>query len=322
MIVSGLRPNQPKGTKANPHTLSQAYSATTAPTSYQLGTTYTPHVWEPRDGTSKLCCYDKNNNPLYYDNFGWSTSPLDDAGTNYSLPNGGSDADFFRLCGPGATDVALEYWPAPPNSMNSVTTDTAPNPAGYTTTTWHGTDTDSVFRMRGYMMYLAWEEHPPTWETGMEDQTNYPSAGSTLWKVQRALNWEASGENGSTWVGYFYVNEWWNSSTQSDFHYDVVTDISSSYVPVVAEVNAGKLPNWNLSTQQINHFITIIGYNDTNGTYTYLDTCGLSTGCNTGTGGTDGGTHTVSQSTMWTAITSVPVNTTDDATHGDGGWVW
>ena len=322
LVVSGLQQNQPKGTKANPHTLSQPYSLATAPAALTLTYQFTGPVFEPGDGDTP--------------NYGAGTPSTDDAsqayGYSYYNPSLAQYncayfyCDMVRLCGPGATDTALWYWPAPNNSMNTNNvTDSAPTHQGYNavTTTWNGTDSyDGVYRMRGYMAYLAWKMQVPTWETGMQDQTNYPTAASTLWKIQRALNWESSGNNQSTWVGYFYVNEWWNQHVSSDFHNDVVTDISGSSVPVVAEVNAGKLPNWNLPNQQINHFITIIGYNDTNNTYTYLDTCGVSTRCNSGSGGSDGGIHTVLQNVMWTAITSVPVNTADNATGGDGGWVW
>ncbi len=58
------------------------------------------------------------------------------------------------------------------------------------------------------------------------------------------------------------------------------------------------------------------------GMYTYTDTCGASTLCN-GTGyGNDGGYNTVSQATMWNAITSIPVNQSTAPSAGDGGWVW
>lgn len=102
----------------------------------------------------------------------------------------------------------------------------------------------------------------------------------------------------------------------------MVSDVYSSNVPVVAEVNANMLPNWNVSGMN-RHYITILGYDDTAGTYTYTDTCGSSTGCN-GTGhGSDGGPHTVNQTTMWNAIVNIPPTPVPgDPTQGDGGYIW
>lgn len=317
MIVSGARRNEPKGTKTNPHTLTQPYSIATAPAAYTLSTQYTSPVFEPGDGDAS--------------NYGWGTSHNDDSGYGYGFSNpygicSQGYCDMVCLCGPGATDVTLEYWPFPNNNMTDVTAaDWAPNAVGLleVTTVWDAVDPyDKVFRMRGYMAYLAWQTQVPNQPVGMEDQTAYPTFGSTLYKIQRTLNWEASGY-ASNWASYFYVNVWWNQSSSSTFNSDVVADVSGSNVPVVAEVDASYLPNWSGAGRGIHHFISVIGYDNNAHTYTYLDTCGKSTGCNTGTsGGTDGQAHTVSQSTMWQAITAVPVNTKDDAADGDGGWVW
>jgi hypothetical protein len=321
MVVSGLRPNQPKGTKANPHTLLQPYSAASAPAALTLNTTYTTNVREPSDGDQP--------------NFGCNVSTgvcgahTDDNGNAYGYSTGycqyGYYCDMVRLCGPGASDVALWYWPAPANGMNTYATDWAPNfahglPA--VSTTWHGVDVDNVYRMRGYMAYLAWQTLVPGYASGMQDTDYFPSAGTTLWKIERTLNWEASGNNTSNWNGYFYIHEWWNQNTQAMFQDDVVTDISVSSVPVVAEVDASKLPNWAGAVGPINHFITIIGYDNNQHLYTYTDTCGHMTACNGASANKDTGVYTIDQTKLWNAITAVPVNTADNETGGDGGWVW
>jgi hypothetical protein len=115
------------------------------------------------------------------------------------------------------------------------------------------------------------------------------------------------------------------SSDQAMFHSRVVSDVYSSSVPVVAEVDANLLDNWQVqgALQPNRHYITILGYDDTNGTYTYTDTCGSSTGCNGTKFGSDGGTHTVSQQEIWNAIYAIPPTPfPNDPMRGDGGYIW
>ncbi len=160
----------------------------------------------------------------------------------------------------------------------------------------------------------------------MLDHTYYPTQGTTLYGMQGALNWEASGENTSTWLNYFYVIVWNNvpekSTDQATFHSRVVDDIYNSSVPVVAEVNANMLPNWQ-RTGMNRHYITILGYDDTQGIYYYTDTCGASTNCNSSGHGTDGQLKSVDQTTMWNAIYNIPPTPVPgDPTQGDGGYIW
>lgn len=207
--------------------------------------------------------------------------------------------------------MALYYWPAPPNGMtNNGVTDWGHN----TITTWTGE------RYRGYMTYLAWQINiPNSTQIGIMDYQHYPSAGVTLQGMNAALNREASGRNTSTYQNYFYVVAWRDQhDSASTFHNDVVSDIYSSHVPVVAEVNAAMMPNWQEAGLNINHAITIIGYDDTSGYYFYTDTCGHSTQCNQTSHGTDGQVKTVSQSILWSAIRNITVN----QSTGDGGWIW
>lgn len=147
--------------------------------------------------------------------------------------------------------------------------------------------------------------------------------GATLQAVRDALNWEASGENTSNWTNYFYIVNWKSSYTtesslESAFHSTVVTDISYSYVPVIVEIPAkvAYLPNWP-NGNGVYHFVTIVGYNDNTGQYTYVDTCKGFTHCNPG--GIDSPDfHTVSQHSLAQGVYTIPTNTTT----GDGGWVW
>lgn len=230
------------------------------------------------------------------------------------------DSNMFNLCGPGAADNALFYWPAPPNALgNHLYTDRSNG----VQSTWGSS------RYRSYMMRLAWDIQPPGWTPGMMDSAHNPSYGVTLYDMRDGLNWEASGENTSTWSNYFYAIRWWGDSgvTQSTLHSDVVADTwngGGNGVGVVAEVDAHKLSNWGTASFVTKHFITIIGYADgyNNGLgpqYYYTDTCGNVTGCGSNS---NAGIQIISQSAMWTAITNVPVNKSTAYNAGDGGWVW
>ena len=221
-----------------------------------------------------------------------------------------ADRNMRKLCGPGAATNALYYWGAMSRHIGAgAFTDTANN----VTTYWNDANN------RAYLLYLAWYATAPGWpHPGMMD-THDPSYGVTLYTMRDALNWEASGEDPSDWVSYFYTLTWWNQSSAETFHTQVRDDIVSAGVPVVAEVSARLLPNWSPTGNAINHFVTIVGYDDTRGVYIYTDTCGHSTGCGSLT---DGGAHTVSQAQMWAAITAIPVNTSTAYDAGDGGYVW
>ena len=71
---------------------------------------------------------------------------------------------------------------------------------------------------------------------------------------------------------------------------------------VFADVNTAYLPNW---SRGLGHSIAIVGYDDTAGTYAYVDTCGRR--CNGSSQSTNGGVWHIAQSRMYTAITSFGV---------------
>lgn len=155
------------------------------------------------------------------------------------------------------------------------------------------------------------------------DSLNYPSLGAWLQWEQDVLNWEASGHNTSTWKNFFYTTQWDaygnpGGGTQAMLLSDVESDLWYSHAPVVAEVNANMLPNWP-GGGQIKHAITIIGYNNTSGNYTYVDSCGSGVGRGTGCGANSQQSYyTVSQAKMYDAINNVAY----DPNTGDGGWIW
>ena len=228
----------------------------------------------------------------------------DAAGNSYSDPN------MWDLCGPAAANNALYFWNGETNRWGEhIYTD----PSNGVTMTWDDTDN------RAYTMELAWYVQPPTWQrVGMMDAHN-PSYGVTLYGMRDGLNWEASAHDTRGWQQYFYSIRWWNAATPATLLADVESDVGLSGKPVVAEVNAQFLPNWPALDRKKNHFITIVGYDNTTRQYTYTDTCGHSTGCGSNT---DAGSHQISYAMLWQAITSLPVNQSDDPHAGDGGWVW
>jgi len=221
-----------------------------------------------------------------------------------------ADHNMSKLCGPGAVANTLYFWGKGPSVARPATyVDTANGVA----TSWT-TDHD-----RAYLLYLAWETVVPGWpHAGLMD-THDPSWGVTLYGMRDGLNWEASNRDTSAWHTYFYTLVWWNQSSAGQFHQHVQDDIANAHVPVVAEVRARLLPNWAPQGKTINHFITVVGYDDAKGIYYYTDTCGHSTDCGSLS---DGGVHTVPQAQLWAAISAVPVNTSTAYNAGDGGYVW
>jgi hypothetical protein len=308
LVRSGIGRKSTKGAATTPYIVDGATPDTVFPSSYELPLLNpVPTTFEPGDGN--------------YANYGSGTSHLDDANPGHTY----NDHDFFNLCGPGAADVALWYWPNPPNLMNNGSvTDTAHTS---TTTSWNSTDRDNTSRMRGYMTYLAWQTQWPGWShKGMMDNAHYYSYGTTLYGLMDGLNWEASGRNSSTWANYFYVIQWNGSNgpntggvSSGTLLTDVMNDTYNSNVPVVVEVNAQLMPNWTNNNGDTHHFITVIGFDNSLGIYYYTDTCASSTGCGSKF---DGSVRTAPQSTLYKAMLYIAQNQSTDPSGGDGGWVW
>lgn len=198
------------------------------------------------------------------------------------------DLYMWGLCGPGATTVALYYWNRPVFSYSNGSWFSDP----HTSTYWNNTDG------RAYLMYLATQSYPPSFiSAGEETYFGYSSDITYNTDVRDTLNWEASGHAGN-WSTYFYVYLSYNGLSASTLNADTTVDIAVYHAPVVVDLNAQRLPNWTNNNGVTSHFVSIIGYNNVNGTYTYIDTCGQ--GCNNK--GSSNGVYTVSQSTLYTAI--------------------
>jgi hypothetical protein len=330
-VRSGVKRNQSKGTashvyidstpmklrqspqSATPYSIVVCDPNSTPPCSDELSTSNTvPYILEPGAGVGG-----SNNYP------GANSSYAGAGDDNFHLY--GTDAHFWNWCGPGAADVAMWYWPKPTNDMNVSATD--PDQTS-TSVLWNGKDRDYPQyptgsyiprRERGYMTNLAWKIQPTGWSLpGMMDQYGR-GQGVRLQEEATAMDWE---ETGHSSTGGFYIVAWTGVYGEGNFHSDVSSDIYYNNVPVVAEVNARLLPNWDNNGGRTLHFVTVIGYDDnvhnsdgTYGIYYYTDTCGNATGCGSNS---NAGIHQATQSQMWKAIANVPYS----QSTGDGGWVW
>ncbi|MHB8399657.1 MAG: cysteine peptidase family C39 domain-containing protein [Candidatus Limnocylindrales bacterium] len=215
-----------------------------------------------------------------------------------------SDLNYWNLCTAGAVETALYYW-QPTNVEGGYPGGSFKEPYGphQQTTYWASTDTGTSADTsngyptvgRSYLMYIAMQVKPPTFSSqGLESYASYPTTGATLTDARDVLNWEMSG-HASNWQNYWYRTTF---PTQTQLHSDIASDIAAG-TAVVASVNTAYLPNWNRS---LIHAITVYGYNDTTGTYSYYDTCGHA--CNGSVNSTNGGTWTVSQTALYNAIHS------------------
>ena len=226
----------------------------------------------------------------------------DDKGTAYT------DDNYALFCGPGTAAVVLYYWPA---SRKAVMTThgyfVEPVDRGanhYARTYWAAEDAGG--NARGMIQYMAEVEWPA------------PDAGLSWWSLPGLLNWGASKpatsvENladainweasGRSRTNYFYVIVPASQLTAATLLDHVHADIGMG-VPVVVAVRTsnGKvsLPDWRVRSAKYagNHFVTIVGYDDTSGTYAVMDTCGLT--CNNRN--VRGGVGNISQSALFALI--------------------
>lgn len=331
-VWSGIIPGKGKGAKTHPTILAAPLAS--YPASAYVYTNGDLYAAEPGSGDASTLSLNFPGGGSY-----------DDTYTAYN------DSGYWFMCGPGAADVATFDWPLPPNDSNHTESDPLSGKNATATTTWDGTDVDGTIRVRGYLMYLAFQIHPPTWQNaGMLPQSTYllhkynydnkyPLAngnyGSMLQFVQDATNYAASGENNSNWASYFYTTQWNSACYNSNhniypanlynaLHADIQADVAGSGVPVVVEVPLNYLPN-SVGNNGVNHFVAIVGYDDNAGTYSYIDTCKGYTHCDAYYNGTTWVTaqdspdvHTVSQSQLAAGVNAIGTN----QETGDGGWVW
>jgi hypothetical protein len=227
---------------------------------------------------------------------------VDDKGTAYT------DYNYALFCGAGTAAVVLYYWPA---SHDAVTTKAGyfvePVNLGanrYARTYWKATGAGGYGR--GMILYLATAE----WPAPDRNQTWWPRPGLMNWDahppstyVQNlvdGINWEASG---ATRLNYFYVIVPASQLTADALRDYVHADIGLGRpVVIAARTSDGthSLPNWSTKPAKsaVNHFVTLVGYDDTAGTYTVMDTCGIT--CNDRN--MRAGVRTISQSSLFSLI--------------------
>lgn len=227
-----------------------------------------------------------------------------------NAPGGGSTPDanghlytdgyFWNFCGEGATTVALGYWNTivPINHKGSYT-----NTDPHTTTSW-----DDTYN-RAYIFYLGDEVKPPSFGSfGEFAYGSYPSGTTYTTDLRDTLNWEASREGAlGSWSNYYYGIVWASSLTQSGLMADVQSDVGIDHKADVVDVNTAYLPSWAGTNKALSHYVAITGYNTTNNTLTYIDTCG--TGC----GSKGNGVYTVGLSQLYSGI---------ENNNGNGSIVW
>jgi hypothetical protein len=206
----------------------------------------------------------------------------DDRGTDYT------DYNYSLFCGAGTAAVVLYYWPASRSEVTTRTgTFTEPVDLGSkrkASTYWKAEDASGYGR--GMILYLAeteWpaaDQHVSWWsQPGLMNWTASPPS-TDVQNLVDALNWEASGRSS---LGYFYVIVPASQLTATALQDHVHADISMG-VPVViaARTSNGSvaLPHWSVKARgsAVNHFITVVGYDDAAGTYQVMDTCGAT--CN------------------------------------------
>lgn len=200
-----------------------------------------------------------------------------------------SDHNYWGFCGAGSARVALEFagnnpgwvsgkWPLK-EYIEPWTSATG------TRTSWK--DGELSDNGRGYMMYLAMEVQPPSFDVpgvvtfGMTvDSTGGSVVGSFASQEASVLNWEASGHRQET--GYFVAHS--SNDPEETFYRALEQEIGVDGYPAVVEVlTAGfwaqktqwTLPNW--QNHGVAHWIAVVGYDQSN--FYYVDTCWRTTNC-------------------------------------------
>jgi hypothetical protein len=242
------------------------------------------------------------------------------------------DSNYWNICSAGAATVAASYFIPDPFQMSGAFHE--PYGPFSITTRWDEQDVDANLgfdaRARAYMLFMAMNVDPPSFDRpGIDDFSTYPTRGGSPQAIRDAINWEISDHaGGGRWITWFYFTEP-NTGlgfTADKFNADVVADVWGSGAPVIVAVDADFLPNWPDLTRPLHHAITIVGYDNADNTYTYLDTCGRQCGSTT-----NGGTHEIAQKKLFKAMQMVGRVGDDGQTilradgtprYPNGGYIW
>jgi hypothetical protein len=206
----------------------------------------------------------------------------DDKGLAYT------DYNYSLFCGAGTAAVVLYYWPESRNAvMTKAGTFVEPVNLGanrYARTYWKAQSPGGY--ARGMIAYLAEVEWPTpdqglSWwsRPGLMNWSARPPS-TNVENLEDGINWEASGRSR---LNYFYVIVRASQLTPVALREHIHADISMGVPGVIAARTSdgtNALPNWNVKPTRsaVNHFVTVVGYNDTAGTYAVMDTCGAT--CN------------------------------------------
>ena len=181
---------------------------------------------------------------------------VDDKGTPYT------DYNYSLFCGAGTAAVILYYWPV---TKSAVTTKTGsfqePVDLGtnrFAKTYWKATDAGGYGR--GMILYLA----ESLWPSPDRNQYWWPQPGLMMWAAHPPST---------------NVQNLTAAALLDHVHADIAMGVP---VVIAARTSDGKnsLPFWSVKSTKlaVNHFVTVVGYDDTAKTYSVMDTCG--TTCN------------------------------------------
>jgi hypothetical protein len=205
-----------------------------------------------------------------------------------------TDGYYANFCGAGAGTVAMGSWGDVLGINNrGLQAYTEPASAPFRlTTNWDDTNN------RSYLMYFAEQLLVPGWSqnySGVVDFYTYPLAGTQSGTLTDALNWEASGHSSQYWKNFYYGNYAATGLSESQFNFDITGDLGLTHRADVLFVTTSYLPSW--SRGGVIHAISVIGYDNNKGTYTYVETCG-SDGC----GSLGQGIYTMPQHQLYQAM--------------------
>ncbi len=282
-----------------------------APPSYTLSTTYTAHFVEASG--SKTTRYNDDQGHWYID---WN---------------------YAQMCTDGSTAVMMYYWSQkyPGYAYPNVTGTSGSFAEPYTASDWtylvntlksyptfqnsnkttYWTWNQAGVYARGYMFYISMLVSPGGSFKGLDDYHKpgtstplYPTTGADPGPTVEVLDWESS--NHSTYTsGYWYFIYKNDPTLAQDLQNDVSFDVGLAYLGVQIRVDAYYLTNWAGTGQHVGHAVTIVGYNNSTGTYTFIDTYGP-----------HAGEFTQSQSSIVNAIQKMPASPA--GWPADGGFIW
>lgn len=218
---------------------------------------------------------------------------------------GYSDMNYVDFCLAGQAAVAAFFVVSDPLSFPARST-TEPYGPHMSTTYWRSSDTGTssdtsdgyATEGRNYEMYMAEQVQPPSFSTpGIDYFNSYPTTGGAESDVRKAVNWEASNHTSESGWYIFHSGAGTLTDLENAVRADVIDGGAPTLVTLHTDTNGYHLPNW---SHDALHAISIVGYNDQSGQFTYIDTLGR-TG-NMSSGNRNGGTYNVAYNTLYQLV--------------------